>query len=109
MLESDGKEVTLTTLNTRFEKLERLLLHKFPDTDNSEAETSATEWRVPNRRGNRRRRAREKRPQWTDDCASASEVPTEYPSDTADDNEEDGYYGMSVPILAKAISGSRCQ
>ena len=95
MHDFDGKEITPMTLNTRCEKLERLLLQKFPDTDNSETETSATEGRVPNRRGNRRRRARGKRRQWTDDYASASEVPTEYPSDPADDNEEDGYYGMT--------------
>ena len=95
MLGFDGEEVTLISLNTRFEKLERLLLQRFPDTDNSEAETSATEGRVPNRRGNRRRRAREKRRQWTDDYASASEAPTEHPSDTADDDEGDGYYGMT--------------
>ena len=95
MHDFDGKEITLMTLNTRFEKLERVLLQKFHDTDTNKTETSATEGRVPNRRGNRRRRAREKRRQWTDDYASAFEVPTEYPSDTADDNEEDGYYGTT--------------
>ena len=95
MFDFEGEEVTLMSLNTRFEKLERLLLQRFPDTDNSEAEASATEGRVPNRRGNRRRRAREKRRQWTDDYASASEGPTEHPSDTADDYEGDEYHGMT--------------